>query len=194
MRTFLPQFDAELIVGGPLEVFRVPVLERDSLAAMTTAHTAEFKAGEASLRIVANAVVDGDGTRVGTIVQWFDRTEEVAIEEEVQRTVDEALDGDLTARIEEAGKEGFFKSLAGGMNRLVGNMADVLRTISKAAAEVRTGAEEISRGNADLSQRTEEQASSLEETASSMEEMTSAVKSNADNAAQASQLALAGSL
>jgi methyl-accepting chemotaxis protein len=53
------------------------------------------------------------------------------------------------------------------------------------------GAEEISRGNLDLSQRTEQQASSLEETASSMEEMTSTVRNNADNAAQANQLASA---
>ena len=42
-----------------------------------------------------------------------------------------------------------------------------------------------------MSQRTEEQAASLEQTAASMEEMTSAVKNNADNAAQASQLAAA---
>src|SRR5260370_3577030 len=71
------------------------------------------------------------------------------------------------------------------------NRADVVRSMARAAAEVRTGSEEISRGNADLSQRTEEQASSLEETASSMEEMTSTVKNNADNAAQADQLAAA---
>jgi methyl-accepting chemotaxis protein len=70
-------------------------------------------------------------------------------------------------------------------------MADVVRSMARAAAEVRTGSEEISRGNTDLSQRTEEQASSLEETASSMEEMTSTVKNNADNAAQANQLAAA---
>jgi methyl-accepting chemotaxis protein len=70
-------------------------------------------------------------------------------------------------------------------------MADVIRTMGHAASEVRTGAEEISKGNADLSQRTEEQASSLEQTASSMEEMTSAVANNADNAAQANQLAAA---
>jgi methyl-accepting chemotaxis protein len=67
----------------------------------------------------------------------------------------------------------------------------VIRTMNLAATEVRAGAEEISRGNADLSRRTEEQASSLEETSSSMEEMTSTVKNNADNAAQANQLAAA---
>ena len=70
-------------------------------------------------------------------------------------------------------------------------MAEVIRAMNQAASQVRTGADEISRGNADLSQRTEEQASSLEETASSMEQMTSAVTNNADNAAQANQLATA---
>jgi methyl-accepting chemotaxis protein len=147
--------------------------------------------GGASLRIVANPVVDDAGSRVGTVVQWLDRTQEVATEEEVQAIVAKAIEGDLTARIREEGKEAFFKTLAVGMNRLLANMADVVRSMARAAAEVRTGSEEISRGNADLSQRTEEQASSLEETASSMEEMTSTVKNNADNAAQANQLATA---
>ncbi len=191
LRRETPQFDPASLLGTALEIFQVPAFERHSMAALSTAHTAEFKVGEVSLRIVANPVVDGEGKRVGTIVQWFDRTSEVAIEEEVALTVTQAIDGNLNVRIREDGKEGFFKSLAVGMNRLVGNMADVLRTISKAAGEVGAGANELSRGNADLSQRTEQQASSLEETASSMEEMTSAVKSNADNAAQASQLALA---
>jgi methyl-accepting chemotaxis protein len=192
MRKQLPQLDPERLLGSPLEVFnQVPIFQRKLLAELITTHTTEFKLGEASLRIVANPVVDGDGTRVGTIVQWFDRTQEVAIEEEVQATVAGAIDGNLSVRIAEEGKEGFFKNLAIGMNRLVGNMADVLRGIATAAAEVSTGAKEISRGNAELSQRTEAQAASLEETASSMEEMTSAVKNNADNAAQADQLARA---
>jgi methyl-accepting chemotaxis protein len=170
---------------------RYRFFQRKPLAALITAHTTEFKLGEASLRIVANPVIDSDGTRVGTVVQWFDRTQEVAIEEEVQTTVAGAIDGNLTVRILEEGKEGFFKHLAAGMNRLVGNMADVIRTMSHAAGEVRTGAQEISSGNTNLSQRTEEQALSLEKTASSMEEMTSMVKNNADNAAQANQLAAA---
>jgi methyl-accepting chemotaxis protein len=141
--------------------------------------------------VIFNPVMDSSGVRLGTVVQWLDRTDEIAIEEEVQATVAAAVEGNLTARVREEGKEGFFKSLAGGVNRLIGSTAEVMRTIANAASEVGTGAEEISRGNADLSQRTEQQASSLEETAASMEEMTAAVKNNADNAAQANQLARA---
>ena len=192
IRKQVPSFDTEQLVGSSFDMFhQVPSLQRNALAGLTSAHTVDAKMGDASLRIVANPVVDGAGKRVGTVVQWVDRTQEVATEEEVQAIVAKAIDGDLTARIREEGKEGFFKTLAGGVNRLLMNMADVVRSMARAAAEVRTGSEEISRGNADLSQRTEEQASSLEETASSMEEMTSTVKNNADNAAQANQLAAA---
>jgi methyl-accepting chemotaxis protein len=192
IRKQLPGFEPSQLVGSSFDMFsQIPAMQRSSLAGLTGAHTADAKMGAASLRIVANPVVDVTGKRVGTVVQWHDRTQEVATEEEVQSIVGKAIEGDLTVRIREEGKEAFFKTLALGMNRLLTNMADVVRSMARAAAEVRTGSEEISRGNADLSQRTEEQASSLEETASSMEQMTSTVKNNADNAAQANQLASA---
>jgi methyl-accepting chemotaxis protein len=110
---------------------------------------------------------------------------------ETQAVVQAAIDGDLTGQISMAGKSGQIEALSVSVNALLSSMADVIRTMNLAATEVRAGAEEISRGNADLSRRTEEQASSLEETSSSMEEMTSTVKNNADNAAQANQLAAA---
>ena len=192
IRKQLPQFDAERIIGASFDSFhRVPSHQRNMLAGLTGTHTADIKLGEATLRVIANPVVDAAGMRLGTVVQWIDRTAEVAVEEEVQRTVASALEGDLTIRIEESGKDGFFKKLAVGMNQLVANMGDAIRSMSSVATEVGTGAEEISKGNVDLSARTEQQASSLEQTAASMEQMTAAVKNNADNAAQASQLARA---
>jgi PAS domain S-box-containing protein len=110
---------------------------------------------------------------------------------ETQAVVQAAIDGDLTGQISMAGKSGQIEALSVSVNALLSSMADVIRTMNLAVAEVRAGAEEISRGNANLSQRTEQQASSLEETSASMEEMTSTVKNNADNAAQANQLAAA---
>jgi methyl-accepting chemotaxis protein len=192
IRKSVPQFDVSAVVGSSFEAFYgVAALSRAQLAALTSTHSADARLGSASLRIVANPVAGADGVRVGTVVQWVDRTQEVATEDEIQTTVAKAIDGDLTVRIREEGRSGFFKVLAEGMNGLIDNMANVVRAMAVAAAEVRTGSEEISRGNLNLSQRTEEQASSLEETASSMEEMTSTVKNNADNAAQANQLAIA---
>jgi methyl-accepting chemotaxis protein len=111
--------------------------------------------------------------------------------DEVQGLVVAANQGDLTRRIETEGKPGLLVKIGGGINELTENMAGLVSQVKAAASEVSRGADEISQGNANLSQRTEEQASSLEQTASSMEEMTSTVKQNADNAGQASQLAVA---
>jgi len=110
---------------------------------------------------------------------------------EVEQIVQRAIDGNLVLRVGVDDKTGHFRSLAVSVNSLIENMMGVVKSLQQTASQVQVGAEEISRGNLDLSQRTEEQASSLEETASSMEQMTSAVKNNADNAAQANQLASA---
>jgi methyl-accepting chemotaxis protein len=192
IRKQLPQFDVERILGSSFDAFHnVPSHQQNMLAKLKSMHQAEVKLGGAVFRMVANPVLAADGRRLGTVVEWFDRTQEVSAEEEVHAIVARAIDGNLSSRIRAQDKTGFFKTLAEGMNRLLDNMTEVVRTMTATAAEVRSGAEEISRCNVDLSQRTEEQASSLQETASSMEEMTSTVKNNADNAAQANQLAAA---
>jgi PAS domain-containing protein len=41
------------------------------------AHTADIKLGNALLRILANPVTTSEGKRIGTVVQWLDRTQEV---------------------------------------------------------------------------------------------------------------------
>jgi methyl-accepting chemotaxis protein len=192
IRRDLPGFDADKLLGANIDLFhRNPAHQHRVLSEMRGTVNAQFKLGGRSFRFSANPVVDAQGRRLGTVVEWVDRTQEAAVEEEVQSIVAAAQQGDLTRRISEDGKQDFFKRLAAGINGLVENVVTLVRQIKGAVSEVQNGAEEISRGNLNLSQRTEEQASSLEETASSMEEMTSTVRQTADNAGQANQLALA---
>ena len=81
--------------------------------------------------------------------------------------------------------------------QLLQALKDMSASLQRIVLQVRGGAEtiavasdEIAQGNLDLSARTERQAGALEETASSMEELTSTVRQNADNATQASTLAV----
>ncbi|MDX1491076.1 MAG: methyl-accepting chemotaxis protein [Pseudohongiellaceae bacterium] len=97
-------------------------------------------------------------------------------------------EGNLTGSID-ADYEGLFGQLKTDVNGTVENLRSMVTQIREGALNINTSASEISQGNTDLSQRTEEQAASLEETASSMEQMTSAVRSSADNARHANQLA-----
>ena len=121
IRKQLPQFDPEGFLGQSFDLFhRNPAQQRKMLANLGDSHAADIKMGNASLRITANPVTTADGTRIGTVVQWLDRTQEVSAESEVQPMVGKAIEGDLTARVAEDGKDGFFKALAVGMNRLIG--------------------------------------------------------------------------
>jgi len=187
LRRELPQFDAGRLMGAHVDLFR----KCPNLAGLTTTHATDICVGRRVIKLEANPVSDADGKRVGTVVEWWDRTQEVQVEEEVASIVTRALDNDLSERVPLEGKTGFFATLAGGLNQLLDNTSQMVRDIKMAASAVHQGAVEISKGNENLSQRTEEQSSSLEETASSMEQMTSTVKQNADNAGQANQLASA---
>ncbi|WP_018873527.1 methyl-accepting chemotaxis protein [Thioalkalivibrio sp. ALJ16] len=109
---------------------------------------------------------------------------------EGSRVMQAMAEGDLTARLEGDFK-GEFAEFRDAIHTSLENLDQLVGQILEGAGNVRSASAEIAQGNTDLSQRTEEQASSLEETASSMEEMTSTVKSNADNARQANQLASA---
>ncbi len=192
IRKDLPQFDAARLLGTNIDSFhKNPAHQRGLLAGLEQTFSSQVHLGGRTFRIVANPMRDTEGKRIGTVVEWADRTQELRVEEEVGQIVSRALENDLSLRVDLAGKSEFFAKLGGGLNELLDNVATMVRDIKGAAAAVRMGAEEISKGNTNLSQRTEEQASSLEETASSMEEMTSTVKQNADNAGQANQLATA---
>ena len=194
LRKSLPQFDARHLIGANIDVFhRNPAHQRGMLEALRDTYKTEIKVADLTFGLIANPIVDDSGRRVGTVVEWSDRTQEAAVEAEVSSIVTAAEAGNFAERVEVEGKEGFFRILAEGINGLLDNAAQIVVQVREATEAINTAAQEIASGNTDLSQRTEEQASSLEETASSMEELTSTVKQNADNAKQANQLAISAS-
>ncbi|MCP4409188.1 MAG: hypothetical protein GY807_15810 [Gammaproteobacteria bacterium] len=96
-----------------------PERQRRFLEELTERHQMEFTLGERTMKIVINPVVDDDGQRLGTAVEWSDRTQELGVEREVDTIVDGAGRGDLNQRISLADKTGFFSVLGGGINELL---------------------------------------------------------------------------
>jgi methyl-accepting chemotaxis protein len=192
IRKSLPNFEPHRLKGSSLDSLSAdPGQQRRVLDTLSGSDVQERSLGACTFRTVSNPVISDKGERIGTVMEWTDRTQEVGVEREMQGMLSAVLAGDLSQRIALSGKVGFFEAMSRGVNQLADNMSEVVSKVKAVAAEVRRGAEEITSGNANLSQRTEQQSSSLEETASSMEEMTTTVKQNADNAGQANQLAMA---
>ena len=192
IRKSLPAFDAQTLPGSRLDALAVdPAGERAALDSSSASQTRERSLGALTFRTVSSPVVGDSGERIGTVMEWTDRTQEIGVEKEMQTMLSAVNSGELASRIPLHGKTGFFAAASNGVNTLADNMAEIVSRVTDAAGEVYRGSTEIASGNANLQHRTEEQSASLEETASSMEQMTTTVRQNADNAGEANQLAIA---
>ncbi|QYD68881.1 MCP four helix bundle domain-containing protein [Paraburkholderia edwinii] len=101
--------------------------------------------------------------------------------------ISESLDLSQEARVERMDEIGH---TATALNRLLKHMADVIAEVRRSSDAVGIASKQIAAGNLDLSTRTEEQAVSLQQTAASLAQLTATVQQNADNAKEASSLAL----
>jgi len=188
----LPGFRGDHLIGSGLEMFHgIRELDVQAIRGLRTPVSSIVTLGGSTLVLGVSPVLAASGEWLGTVLEWRDRSTEVAVEDEVKAVVAQALEGALDVRLDPKGKSEFHGALASGLNQILTTMADILRTIRTSTADVGTSVEGIMRGNAELSHRTESQASSLEETASAMEEMTATVKQNAGVASEADQMAIA---
>ncbi len=107
-----------------------------------------------------------------------------------------AVAADRIARGELAGDG----SAAAGAGSVMASMQAMREALVQLVGHVRMGVDsvatassQIASGNSDLSVRTEQQAASLQQTAAAMEELTGTVRTSADNARQANELATGAS-
>jgi methyl-accepting chemotaxis protein len=177
----LPGFAAANLLGSSLDALTTQQLSDSQVQ--------ELKLGDCTFRIVVSAVMGRDGQRIGTVMEWAERTLEVAVESQMQNMLQAVIAGDLTQRLPLDGKSGFFEVLTRSVNQLADNIAEIVATVKLAARDVYSGAEGISQGNVNLSERTVQQTSSLETTAASVERITATVHQNAESAGRASALA-----
>ena len=131
----LPHADFAQLEGQPLAQLQPE--GGDTLARIDGIVQRELAFGSAVLAQTAAPVVAGDGQRLGVVLEWRDRSQEVAVEAEVGSVIDAAADGDLSRRIGRDGKTGFFRRLADGVNGMLdanaGTIGDVQRVLGALA-------------------------------------------------------------
>jgi methyl-accepting chemotaxis protein len=120
IRKELPHFSVANLVGSNIDQFhKNPAHQRQLLSTLQSTHNAEITLAGHTFALSACPVVNEHGERLGAAIEWRDRTAEVAVEKEVANIVNAAAQGDFTQRIRMEDKEGFFKQLSSGMNRLL---------------------------------------------------------------------------
>src|SRR5450631_3091652 len=88
----LPNMRADALVGSNIAVFhKSPAHQHGLLANLRGTHRAEIELSGCTFLLIANPVLSDDGTRLGTVVEWKDRTAEIAVEQDVNGIVEAAI-------------------------------------------------------------------------------------------------------
>ncbi len=136
----LPQFAVDKIIGSNMDLFhKNPAHQMNLLASFTKTYAANIKIGKLHFRLVANPIFSKDGERIGSVVEWLDRTQEVAVEEEINEVVRNAAQGNFSTRIDTASKANFFLTLAEGLNSLLNTTESGLNEISRVLNAISQG-------------------------------------------------------
>ncbi len=140
LKAVMPNFSAHDLVGKSIDVFhRDPAHQRRLLADLTGTYHGSARVGRRTFRVVANPVIGKRGDRLGTVIEWKDLTDELAIEEEINSIVAGAVRGDLSRRIPVQGKDGFFKAVSVGINDLAGTVSGVCEDLAGALGGLARG-------------------------------------------------------
>ncbi len=139
LRRELPNFDARSLVGQNFDVFhKNPAHQRNLISHLRDTFVTEISVGPRTFQLIANPVHNDDGDRVGTVVEWQDRTAEKQIETEIASVVEAVGRGDFAQTLNLEGKDGFYLTLAEGINEVsdtvsgvLDSMADMLSALSQ---------------------------------------------------------------
>jgi methyl-accepting chemotaxis protein len=142
----IPGFEPAQLVGRGLDAFgRAAGSALEELGQSTTTCHKQLQIGGRTFAITATPILSGK-ERIGIVLEWSDKTVELAAEEEIARLVLAAGRGEFSERIRAKGQEGFLLQLSTGVNALMETSASGLSEVSRILGALAQG---------DLTQRIE---------------------------------------
>jgi methyl-accepting chemotaxis protein len=138
-RKDVTQFSVDSVIGSNIDIFhKNPAHQRSLLDNLTTTHVGKLVIGGRHMVLTVNPIIL-DGERLGTVVEWRDRTAEIGIENEIDTVVSAAASGDFSQTIDLSGKSGFLLALSEGINQVVTSVQVALDDVIRVMAAMSNG-------------------------------------------------------
>ena len=140
VRKQLPNFKASALLGSNIDIFHQnPAHQRKVLVNLKDTAIANLNLAQRTMQVIIKPVLAENGEHIGFVTEWLDRTLEVQIEHDIENLVNSVKEGDLRARINLAGKEGFTKSLSVNINGLADVIEHVFNDINRVIEKLAGG-------------------------------------------------------
>ena len=140
LRRVMPNFSVADLMGANIDQFhKAPAQQQQLLANLNGTYRTEITVAGHTFALAACSVINAEGERLGSAIEWKDRTAEVAVEKEIADIVRAAANGDFSQRIRLEDKEGFFRQIGEGMNGLMETSATSLDEVVRVLGALAKG-------------------------------------------------------
>ncbi|WP_086932476.1 methyl-accepting chemotaxis protein [Agarilytica rhodophyticola] len=108
------------LIGQNLDIFQKDVaFKLSDIDRLTKTKSDQVDASNSTFAIATTPIIDQRSKRLGTVIEWKDRTEEIKIEKEIDSVIDKAAQGDFSTSLNLTNKSGFFYSISKELNTLL---------------------------------------------------------------------------
>ena len=140
MRERLPNFRHDKVLGSNFDIFhRDPAHQRALIPSLKATHKARLTMGEMHFELAASPMFDTDGSRIGTALEWQDRTADTTFRHQLRNVAQKAAAGILTARVEVGEGEDRYAELGRIFNSLMDLTAKAIDEVQRTMAALAEG-------------------------------------------------------
>jgi len=132
IRAELPHFDGQNILGQNIDFFhKKPSNQHHLLEQLKGSHHAQIILGGLTLDHIITPVFNDQEQLLGFVIEFTNRTTEVAMEQEINRVIQAASQGHFDQRISLEHKSGFFKTFSESINTIMAFNQQMIEDILK---------------------------------------------------------------
>jgi methyl-accepting chemotaxis protein len=140
MRERMPDFRVSKVLGSNFDAFhRDPAHQRALVPALKETHKARLKLGNMHFELAASPMFDSENQRIGTALEWMDRTADTDFRHGLRNVAQKAAAGILTARVQVTTADERYVELANIFNSLMDLTSTAISEVQATMAALAAG-------------------------------------------------------
>jgi len=139
-RRDLPHFDAYHVLGASMNIFhKHPSRQHQVLQSLTSTHSMTINIGDLTINANLTPVINEQQERLGAVVEFYDRTQECATQQEINQVIQAISIGNFQHSISLTDKTGFFRLISESLNKIIMLNQDILDETMRVLAALSQG-------------------------------------------------------
>ncbi|WP_373017541.1 methyl-accepting chemotaxis protein [Thiomicrorhabdus sp.] len=132
IRQEIADFDVDRLIDRSLDVFyQNPERQTRIPADLNSVWEADIQLGDMLFHLVAQPVLDSEGIRIGSVVEWLDMTQQRSIEARLDGVLRLAAKGHTDLTLDSKGLDGFYLYTANNINDLLKSLNGAVEDVVK---------------------------------------------------------------